>query len=211
MRNAPTTGITEKWIRSQLDRKFLDDRLGAGKTPDSSRDSSSNDTLKCAAVLIPLIYQESEWAVVFTRRTEQVDSHKGQVSFPGGACDPQEMKAEDTALREAWEEIGVKREEVNILGKLNDIVTITDFRVTPVIGIIPWPYQFTLSLQEVSRVFKIPLGWLAQPSNWKEEKLKLDGSDKEYSLIRYHPFDGEILWGATARITHNFLEVLDLI
>lgn len=172
---------------------------------------ASGRILKCAAVLIPLIQRDSKWHLVFTRRTDLVESHKGQVSFPGGACDENEIQAEQTALREAQEEIGLNPKDVRILGRLNEVATITYFRVTPVVGVIPWPYDFQLSKIEVSRLFSIPLDWLAEDSNWDEFNFTPDGSKRAFPVITYHPYDGEILWGASARITHNLLEVLGLI
>ena len=172
---------------------------------------ASGMKLKCAAVLIPMAFIDQEWQLVFTRRTDSVESHKGQVSFPGGGCNENETQAEQTALREAEEEVGLNPLDVKILGRLNDVATITHFRVTPVVGIIPWPYGFRLSQMEVNRVFSIPINWMAQPSNWEELNLSPQGNNRTFPVIRYHPFDGEVLWGATARIVHNFLEVLGLI
>jgi 8-oxo-dGTP pyrophosphatase MutT (NUDIX family) len=158
-----------------------------------------------------MICKVSDWHLIFTRRTDTVESHKGQVSFPGGGCEDKETHAEQTALREAQEEIGLNPRDVRILGRLNDVATITYFRVTPVIGIIPWPYEFQLSRDEVSRVFSIPLNWMAQPSNWDEFNFSPEGMQRNFPMITYQPYDGEVLWGASARITQNFLEVLGLI
>jgi 8-oxo-dGTP pyrophosphatase MutT (NUDIX family) len=171
----------------------------------------SGVSLKCAAVLMPLLWQAGKWHLLFTRRTDMVESHKGQVSFPGGECDDQEATAEETALREAHEEIGFRPSDVRVIGRLNDIVTITHYRVTPVVGVIPCSYHFQLSEHEVSRVFTIPLGWLVQRENWDERFLDLDGLPQAWPVIMYHPYDGEILWGASARMTHTFLRVLGLI
>jgi 8-oxo-dGTP pyrophosphatase MutT (NUDIX family) len=172
---------------------------------------TSGKTLKCAAVLIPMVLKNSEWHLIFTRRTDTVDSHKGQVAFPGGGCDEHESLAEQTALREAQEEIGLSPRDVKILGKLNDVATITHYLVTPVVGIIPWPYDFKLSRHEVSRVFSIPLDWMAQSANWEEFDYSLEGFQRSSPVITYHAYDGEILWGVSARITQNFLEVMGLI
>jgi 8-oxo-dGTP pyrophosphatase MutT (NUDIX family) len=160
--------------------------------------------LKCAAVLLPLVLINGNWNLVYTRRTEIVESHKGQVSFPGGACDPGEEIPEQTALREANEEIGVLPQDVHVLGRLPQMITITRFRITPVVGVIPWPYTFRVSTIEVGRVFTMPLEWLADPGNRWEFPLP----DRKFSVIFYHPFDGELLWGATARMTVDFLKLL---
>ncbi|GAB4403665.1 MAG: hypothetical protein OHK003_31580 [Anaerolineales bacterium] len=162
--------------------------------------------LKCAAVLVPLVYFEKEWHILYTRRADRVESHKGQVSFPGGACDEGETTPEETALREADEEIGVGASDVSVLGRLNSMVTISHFRVTPVVGVIQFPYAFKTSGAEVARVFTIPLLWLANRNNYWE--FSMPGSER--TLIAYHPYDGELLWGATARMTVNFLKILGL-
>ncbi|MBN2116406.1 MAG: CoA pyrophosphatase [Anaerolineales bacterium] len=163
-------------------------------------------SLKCAAVLIPLVWQDEEWHLLFTRRTDTVESHKGQVSFPGGACDKGETTPEQTALREAEEEIGLNPGFVRVLGKLSTLITITYFRVTPVVGVVRWPAVFRVGEDEVARVFTIPLGWLANPLNRWE--FQHPGTTR--SLIAYHPYDGELLWGATARMTVDFLKTLGL-
>lgn len=169
-------------------------------------DLDSDDRLKCAAVLVPLVRQDDEWHILYTRRTDHVESHKGQVSFPGGACDEDETEPEQTALREAEEEIGIRPAHVKVLGRLANLITISYFRVTPVVGVVRWPAVFRVGEHEVARVFTIPLGWLANPSNrWQFER---PGTTR--TLIAYHPYDGELLWGATARMTVDFLSVLGL-
>ena len=169
-------------------------------------DLTADTRLKCAAVLIPLLRQDDAWHLLFTRRTDKVESHKGQVSFPGGACDEGETTPEETALREANEEVGINPQKVRVLGKIINMITITSFRVTPVVGIIEWPAVLQLGKDEVERVFTIPLNWLAESNNRWE--FSMPGRNR--SLIVYHPYDGELLWGATARMTVDFLKVLGL-
>ena len=194
-----------------LSEEYISQKLQeALKTAGPSSDGFSEVTLteetrlKCAAVLIPLVWQDEEWHLLYTRRTDKVESHKGQVSFPGGACDDGETTPEQTALREAEEEIGVNPKDVKVLGRLANLITITYFRVTPVVGVVKWPTVFRVGEHEVARVFTIPLGWLANASNrWQFER-----PDLKRSLIAYHPYDGELLWGATARMTVDFLNLL---
>jgi 8-oxo-dGTP pyrophosphatase MutT (NUDIX family) len=157
-----------------------------------------------AAVLMPLVWAQAEWHLLFTRRTDHVEHHKGQVSFPGGRSDPQDGSPEDTALREADEEIGLHPGDVRVIGRLRELITITGYRVTPVVGVINWPYAFRVHSVEVSRVFTIPLAWLADKSNMQE--FVPAGSNR--TVIAYFPFDGELLWGASARMTVDFLHVL---
>jgi 8-oxo-dGTP pyrophosphatase MutT (NUDIX family) len=198
-----TISVTEEFIRTKLREAIESAPSSDGYT---EIDLTNETRLKCAAVLIPLLWQDDEWHILFTRRTDKVESHKGQVSFPGGACDEGETTPEETALREANEEIGIDPHQVRVLGKIMNMITITSFRVTPVVGIIEWPTVLHLGKDEVERVFTIPLNWLAEKNNRWE--FSMPGRNR--SLIVYHPYDGELLWGATARMTVDFLKVLGL-
>ena len=198
----PTT-LTEEYITNCLQDALSKDPSSDGF---SEIDLNEETRLKCAAVLIPLVWYDEQWHLLFTRRTDTVESHKGQVSFPGGACDEGETTPEETALREAEEEIGIQPGDVKVLGRLSNLITITYFRVTPVVGVVRWPAVFRVGAHEVARIFTIPLTWLANSSNrWQFE---MPGRNR--SLIAYHPYDGELLWGATARMTVDFLSVLEL-
>jgi 8-oxo-dGTP pyrophosphatase MutT (NUDIX family) len=162
---------------------------------------------RAAAVLLPLSWVGDDWHLLYTRRTDIVEHHKGQVSFPGGATDPQDASPEDTALREAEEEIGLRRSDVRILGRLGEMLTVTNFLVTPIVGIFSWPYAFTVHTIEVERVFVLPLKWLSDRQNWQEFIRQETGR----SVITYFPYDGELVWGVTARITVEFIRALGLI
>jgi len=203
--------LTERYIARRLRAAYQADTFAPTDGYAQAVIAQYGKSLKNAAVLIPLAWREGEWHLLFTRRTQEVESHKGQVSFPGGARDSNETSAEQTALREAEEETGLQPTDVHILGRLNDVVTITGYRVTPVVGVIPWPYDFRLEPAEVSRVFTIPLGWLAQRQNWEEHCVTPDGAQRASPVITYSPYDGEILWGATARMTQDFLKILGLL
>ncbi|MBN1454533.1 MAG: CoA pyrophosphatase [Anaerolineales bacterium] len=195
--------LTENYIAEKLRIAW---EQNAGADLFNEADTVQGKEPKCAAVLIPLLWFENEWHLLYTRRTDKVETHKGQVSFPGGACDPGEETAEQTALREAEEEIGIRPQDVRILGRLSPMVTITSFRVTPVVGVVGWPYAFRVENAEVARVFTMPLAWLADKSNRWEFTLP----GRKYGLIVYHPYDGELLWGVTAFMTDTFMKVLDL-
>lgn len=160
--------------------------------------------LQCAAALIPLTYYQDEWHLLFTRRAESLNDHSGQVSFPGGRCDAEDKSPEETALREAFEEVGLLKKDIALLGRMRDVMTVTNFAITPVVGVFPFPYSFRVSTVEVERVFTMPLNWLANPKNyWQFQHPRA-----KHPTIAYHPFDGELLWGATARITVNFLKII---
>ena len=195
--------LTEEYITHCLQDALSKDPSSDGF---SEIDLNEETRLKCAAVLIPLVWDDEQWHLLFTRRTDTVESHKGQVSFPGGACDEGETTPEETALREADEEIGIQPKDVKVLGRLSNLITITYFRVTPVIGVVRWPAVFRVGAHEVARIFTIPLVWLANSSN----RWQFEMPGRTRSLIAYHPYDGELLWGATARMTVDFLSVLGL-
>ncbi len=163
-----------------------------------------------AAVLIPFLIVDDHWHILFIRRTSnQDDRHGGQVAFPGGRADPGDRDPIVTACREAQEEIGLAPADVKVLGRLNDILTITNYQVTPVVGVIPHPYKYQPAPDEVERVFTIPLGWLADDNNRTLKKRTLPTPyDREIEVIYFHTYHGELLWGASARITVNLLSAI---
>jgi 8-oxo-dGTP pyrophosphatase MutT (NUDIX family) len=170
-----------------------------------------NEYPRNAAVLIPILKQDHKWHILFTRRTSSLPEHSGQVAFPGGRADPGDDSPEITALREAQEEINLSPSDVRILGRLREIRTISNYCVIPVVGRIPWPYEFKLAREEVSRVFSIPLEWLADLKNHDIQFRELPSPHSPIPVIYFNHFDDELLWGISAEITLNFLESLQLI
>ena len=177
-------------------------------------------TQRPAAVLIPLFAANNEdktrhvWQVLLTRRTNNVADHQGQVAFPGGSADPADTSLEVTALREAQEEIGLDPSQVRILGKMNNLWTISNYMVTPVVGVIAWPFPIRLEEAEVSRVFSIPLDWLADPQH---HEVRYRSIPTPYSQIlgrEFHPviyfqhYQDELLWGVSAEITLRLISIL---
>ena len=191
--------LTETFIRNCIERgdhpSFFEEPFEEFKGP-----------VRRAAVLVPLVFIVDEWHILFTRRTNSVDHHKGQVSFPGGRTDPEDKSQVATALRETYEEIGVKAADIQVLGSLGEYLTVSNYLVTPVVGILPWPYTFNIHTLEVERIFTIPLNWLADPNHHQEMVRQETGR----GFIAYLPYEGELLWGITARITVNFLAVLGI-
>ena len=163
-----------------------------------------------AGVLVPFTRIGRDWHLLFIRRTDHKnDHHGGQVAFPGGGMDPGDHSIVGTALREANEEVGLAPEKVRILGRLEDVISITNYHVTPVVGSFPSPYPYLADPNEVARIFTIPLGWLADPGNREIQFRKVDGHDP-WPVIYFKQYDGEILWGFTAALTVRLLEVLDI-
>ncbi len=161
-----------------------------------------------AAVLIPLLKFDNLWHVLFTRRNSNLPEHSGQVAFPGGRCDEGDIGPETTALREAEEEIGIKASDVRVLGRLQNFLTVTNYCVTPIVGVIPWPYRLNISEIEVSRAFTIPLNWLANRENHYIHERNLPQTLGKIPVIFFREYDGEILWGASARFILNLVEIL---
>ncbi|HEY71429.1 MAG TPA: CoA pyrophosphatase [Anaerolineae bacterium] len=161
-----------------------------------------------AAVLIPLYWHDDEWHALFTRRTDHVEEHRGQVSFPGGMIEAEDLNHEQAALREANEEIGIHPQDVDILGRLKPTRTITHFLITPILGVIPWPYELRCNPNEVASTFGVPLQWLADPANLELRKYKPSEHGPLYEVHFFKAYQGEVIWGATGRIVVQFLKVL---
>ncbi len=159
-----------------------------------------------AAVLVPLFFDDGHWHVLLTERTDQVEDHKGQVSFPGGRVDARDADRVATALREAQEEVGLRREDVTVLGQIDELITVSQYRITPVIGTFPWPYAFTLQKTELSEVFTVPLTWLAEPGHLEVRQRQPIIPGRPIEVYYFH-YAGHTIWGVTARITLNLLKV----
>jgi 8-oxo-dGTP pyrophosphatase MutT (NUDIX family) len=199
--------LTEKGIKQRLTKSYDPQIEPESPYPPDFLESHPQP----AAVLIPFLEKDDGWHLLFIRRTVMPnDRHSGQVAFPGGRCDIADPNAETAALREAQEEIGVHPSKVRILGRVRDMLTITNYRVTPVVGVIPWPYEFIPQEEEVARIFTIPLRWLADPANHEIHSRGLQFLGREVPVIYFEKYDGELLWGASARITLLLLEALGL-
>lgn len=162
--------------------------------------------LKRSAVLIPLFIKDGKYHILFIKRSQEVENHKGEISFPGGLCKKGDEVLEETALREAFEETGIHPQYVRLLGTLDDMKTIsTNYRVTPIVGVIPYPYSFTIQKAEVDEIIEIPLNHLLDERNGGEESVTKDG--KTYRGYVYH-YNQYLIWGATARILKNLLDIM---
>ena len=152
-----------------------------------------------AAVLVPFIMHDAP-SLLLTKRTSHLKKHAGQVSFPGGRIDPGDAHAEAAALREAEEEIALDSTQVQIIGRMNDYVTGTGYRITPVIGLVPPGLIYRPSPHEVDEVFEFPLTVLMDPDAPKRQKQHVKGAWREYWVW---PHPDHFIWGATAAIMHH--------
>lgn len=166
---------------------------------------------KEAAVLIPLIRQQQQWEILFIRRSDnEHDHHSGQVAFPGGARESDDDSLVTTALRETSEEIGITDERIQVIDVLHPYLTVSNFRVTPVVGVVDWPTALTLAPREVARVFSIPLDWLRNRDNVDVRERKVEHpTERRHPVIYFKKYEGEILWGASARMTLNFIKAFE--
>ncbi len=164
-----------------------------------------------SAVLLPLFRHQNSWHLLFIRRTEnERDPHSGQVAFPGGRQEAHDADSIATALRESEEEIGLKPGDVAILGELGTFHTVSNHLVSPVVGLVPWPLKLQHNPGEVARMFSIPLAWLSQPEHYRVEIWPKAGHPRERPVVFFDPYDDELLWGVSARITLDFIERLKI-
>jgi 8-oxo-dGTP pyrophosphatase MutT (NUDIX family) len=156
---------------------------------------------------MPLFPDSHGYGLLFTKRTSRVGSHKGQISFPGGVVDDEDKNFRETALREADEEIGLRRDDVTILGRIDDMQTkSTDFIVHPFVGLIPHPYDFKINPREVEKIVKVPLDvFFSHDSPHKREEAEFNGFIYPGTAWEYQD---EVIWGATARIMVNFIAIM---
>ena len=166
-------------------------------------DGGASSSMLPAAVLLALHPVDGEICVVLQKRSQLVEHHKGEISFPGGMADAEDESRLATALREAQEEMGIRPEDVDIIGRLDDSPTITGFMISTYVGAIPAGYAFTPSKIEVESVLQAPLSHLRNPTSRRSEaRLRPDGSLYEMPAFAYR---GEVVFGATARILDQFL------
>jgi 8-oxo-dGTP pyrophosphatase MutT (NUDIX family) len=158
-----------------------------------------------AGVLVPLLVDSGTVEVVLTKRTEEVETHKGQVSFPGGLVEEEDEGIRETALREADEELSIRASSVETVGLLDDLATPTGFIITPVVGILQQTCRFVPNPHEVAEVFNVPLEFFADPANGHREMRMIQGIERE---IWYYPTGHHVVWGATALIIRSLLHRL---
>ena len=156
----------------------------------------TGENLKASAVLIPLFYNQGQYYILFTERSDEVNFHKGQVCFPGGTQEPSDSSLLQTALREIEEEISLKAKDVEVLGELDDSVTLTsNYVISPFVAFIPHPYPFKAEGREIREIFSVPLSFLMDEANFKQDSYAYE-------------YEGHIIWGATAGILKHFIDLL---
>lgn len=158
-----------------------------------------------AAVLMPLWDDGAAAQVVFTKRNANLPTHAGQISFPGGAVEEQDPDLSGTALRETCEEIGVCHGAVEVVARLDQVTTITNYLVTPFVGLVSPQADFRLNPEEVERLVVVPLSVVLDRSRWRETEIPYQGMRLKQTALA---FNGDVVWGATARILLGLIERL---
>ena len=168
---------------------------------------SIDDTSLVPAGVMLLVYpKDGEYCILLNKRTEAVEHHKGEISFPGGSQDEEDKTLLDTALRETEEEMGIRAQDIDVLGELDDMPTSSRFLMSPYVGTIPSPYDFRPSAIEVAEVLEVPISSLLDPENVRDEAKIVDGQ-LDHSPTYAHR--GHLIYGATARVLARFVELLD--
>ncbi len=157
-----------------------------------------------SAVLLPLFVKDDQLQVLFTKRTQTVKHHKGQISFPGGRRDPEDDSQLDCALRETEEELGIPASSIEVLGRLDEVPVISYYRIMPFVGVLPYPVEFTLSEDEIDRLIIVPLRHFMKPGIHSVTPHEFH--NREYPIHFYDTGD-DTIWGATGRILTQFLQV----
>lgn len=190
----------------------IETRLQAIRSGDPRGDADLNpgmrptrETLTAAAVLVPLIGREDGLRVILTRRTAHLKDHGGQIAFPGGRRDPGDADAVDTALRETEEEVAIPRERIRILGRLSPYVTRTGYDVTPVVGLVSPPINPKPEPFEVEEIFEVPLAFFLDRANHQRHSRTVGGVARSFYAM---PFGDYYIWGATAGMIVNLVDVL---
>ena len=197
----PAVDPTSEWLR----RRFAARALPAEAIDGDQDARPDSGTLTAASVLVPIVTHDAALTMLFTRRTAHLRDHSGQISFPGGRAEPGDPTPQATAMREAFEEIGLEAGRVELLGCLSEYRTRTGFRVTPVVALVTPPFALRPDSFEVDEVFEVPLAFLLDPDNHQRHAREIRGRVANYYAIPYRDY---YIWGATAGMVVNLYRFL---
>jgi 8-oxo-dGTP pyrophosphatase MutT (NUDIX family) len=192
---------SEAWLR----QRFAE---GAVITPIATGDGHlwrQTEELRPAAVLVPVVRREAGLTILLTQRADHLYDHAGQISFPGGRSEAGDASPAATALREAYEEIGLPHSHVEVLGFLPEYITVTGYHVTPVVGLVGSPPALSLDAFEVAEAFEVPLAFILDPGNHQRNTLQYQGRTRHYYAM---PYEQRYIWGATAGMLMNLYAFL---
>jgi 8-oxo-dGTP pyrophosphatase MutT (NUDIX family) len=205
--------LTAEEVRRRLAHASVGVRVSDAKSVSAIRGDHSlvpggappATALTPAAVLVPLVMRPDELTVLLTQRTAHLAVHAGQISFPGGRTEPTDADAIAAALRETEEEVGLPRDHVEVIGRLDTYLTSTGFEITPVVGLVRAPYPVTPDPFEVDEVFEVPLAFILDSANHQRQTREFKGRMRTFFVL---PYQQRHIWGATAGMLVNLAEIL---
>jgi len=163
--------------------------------------SLSRPNLRASAVMMLIMNKNGEAHVLLTKRTSHVGTHKGEVSFPGGTCDPEDDGPRATAFRETFEEVGIPADQIEYLGEFDHFMSIAGFHVSTFVGVIGYPYTATVNGDEIDACFEAPLAIFRDGKYDKKQQVEFEGDT--FNIYHYY-YNGFEIWGLTARILTDF-------
>ncbi len=161
---------------------------------------------RTAGVILPLVSRDNRWHIIFTKRTETVDHHRGEFSFPGGLVEKSDKNEMYAALRETEEEMGIRREDIEVIGALKaELTAVSYFLIYPFVGVINPSVTFKINPDEIERILEVPLDVLLSMKNVREQFFEDRGNRFK---VYFYDYKGDVIWGATARILKQFLDLI---
>ena len=200
----PPERLLPDWLRLRVSSPPVWEPEHAG-----DRARVENPNQRAAAVLVPLVMHGSGLTVLLTQRPQHMREHAGQIAFPGGRSDDTDRTAVDTALREAWEEVGLHRDRIDVIGQMPAYFTGTGYRVTPVVALVEPGFELRIDAGEVAEAFEVPLHFLMNPRHHERRHLSQAGLEREFLAMPYSAGEREFfIWGATAAMLRNLYRLL---
>jgi 8-oxo-dGTP pyrophosphatase MutT (NUDIX family) len=204
---SPRPELTAAAIRARLRDRAAGTRISEGARGDHTLSGGTPPKiLTPAAVLIGITQHPEGMTVLLTQRTAHLADHAGQIALPGGRVEPSDPDLFSAALREAEEEIGLPRDHVEIVGRLDTYITGTGFEIAPVVGLVRVPFPSRLDPFEVAELFEVPLAFIVDPANHERRWRELRGQQRSFYVL---PYQDRYIWGATAAMLVNLAEVLN--
>lgn len=199
-------GLTPVEVRTRFHGRPAGLRISEGVRGDHTLPGTlPPDKRVPAAVLVGMVDRPHGLTVLLTQRTAHLHDHAGQIALPGGRIDPGDPDAVHAALREAEEEVGLPRTQVEVVGRLDTYITGTGFEITPVVGLVRPPFELRLDAFEVAEAFEVPLAFIVDPANHERHSRELRGHRRSFFVL---PYEDRYIWGATAAMLVNLAEVL---
>lgn len=202
MTNMSSNDIAQAWRLLSLSEQD-DASLPKHSDYDLDKLKRTPQPLVPAAVLIGLLQRDAEYSILLTKRTNNLNQHKGQIAFPGGKIDVTDTSPLNAALREANEEVGLETNKITPLGRLPSYQTVTGFCITPIVANLEPPYKFYAEPSEVEEIFELPLNHIIEVENFKKHSLLYEGQKRHYWAV---PYNGYYIWGATAAILRELAQ-----